>query len=99
MEENSYKIEEIKEQLSDTKGVMLQNIDHILDRGDKIELLIDKTEDMNDQSKQFSRKSRTLRRKMWLKNMKTKLLITLIILFLIYILLSMACCLYFSKCS
>ncbi len=87
MEENSYKIEEIKEQLSDTKGVMLQNIDHILDRGDKIELLIDKTEDMNDQSKQFSRKSRTLRRKMWLKNMKTKLLITLIILFLIYILL------------
>ncbi len=99
MAENSNKIEEIKEQLSDTKGVMLQNIDHILDRGDKIELLIDKTEDMNDQSKQFSRKSRTLRRKMWLKNMKTKLLITLIILFLIYILLSMACGFDFSKCS
>lgn len=90
MEDNN-KIEEIKEQLSGTKDIMLQNIDHILDRGDKIDLLIDKSENMNQQSKQFSRKSRTLRRKMCLKNMKTKLLIIFIILLLLYVMLSFGC--------
>ncbi|KAM7268893.1 hypothetical protein ACFE04_011059 [Oxalis oulophora] len=47
----------------------------ILDRGEKIELLVDKTENLQFQADSFQRQGRQLRRKMWLQNLQMKLMI------------------------
>nr|GEV34383.1 vesicle-associated membrane protein 727 [Tanacetum cinerariifolium] len=47
----------------------------VLDRGEKIELLVDKTENLQFQANSFQIQGRQLRRKMWLQNLQTKLII------------------------
>lgn len=42
----------------------------MLDRGERIEVLVDKTEDLHNQSQSFKKKGTQLKRKMWWKNAK-----------------------------
>ncbi|THG13831.1 hypothetical protein TEA_014309 [Camellia sinensis var. sinensis] len=44
------KLSKVKAQVSEVKGVMMENIEKVLDRGEKIELLVDKTENLRSQS-------------------------------------------------
>ncbi|KAJ7520517.1 hypothetical protein O6H91_19G008900 [Diphasiastrum complanatum] len=85
------KIAKIKQQVSEVKGIMMDNIEKVLDRGEKIELLVDKTENLRFQADNFQRQGRQLRRKMWLQNMKVKLIVLGIIIVLILIIWLSVC--------
>uniref|UniRef100_I1NDF6 Longin domain-containing protein n=1 Tax=Glycine max TaxID=3847 RepID=I1NDF6_SOYBN len=43
------KLAKVKAQVSEVKDVMMENIEKVLDRGEKIELLVDKTENLHHQ--------------------------------------------------
>ncbi|KAL5779540.1 hypothetical protein ACOSQ2_010277 [Xanthoceras sorbifolium] len=43
------KLAKVKAQVSEVKGVMMENIEKVLDRGEKSELLVDKTENLRSQ--------------------------------------------------
>ena len=55
-------------QLAQVKDIMVQNVEQILSRGERIELLVDKTDNMANQATAFRRGARTVRRQMWWKN-------------------------------
>ncbi|XP_028088294.1 vesicle-associated membrane protein 727-like [Camellia sinensis] len=63
----------------------------VLDRGEKIELLVDKTENLQFQADSFQRQGRQLRRKMWLQNLQMKLMVGGTVVALIVILWLIAC--------
>ncbi|KAJ6819535.1 vesicle-associated membrane protein 727-like [Iris pallida] len=69
------KLSKLKAQISEVKGIMMDNIEKVLDRGEKIELLVDKTQNLQFQSDSFQRQGRQLRRKMWLDNLRFKLMV------------------------
>lgn len=69
------KLSKLKAQITEVKGIMMDNIEKVLDRGEKIELLVDKTENLQFQADSFQRQGRQLRRKMWLQNLQMKLII------------------------
>ena len=52
------------------RTIMVENIEKILERGDRIELLVDKTATMQDSSFHFKKQSKRLRRALWMKNAK-----------------------------
>ncbi|KAI3760241.1 hypothetical protein L1987_50634 [Smallanthus sonchifolius] len=85
------KLSKVKAQVSEVKGVMMENIEKVLDRGEKIELLVDKTESLHSQAQGFRTQGTQLRRKMWLKNMKIKLIVLCIIIALILLIFFSAC--------
>lgn len=60
-------------ELAQVKDIMVQNVEQILSRGERIELLVDKTDNMASQATAFRRGARTVRRSMWWKN--TRILI------------------------
>ena len=55
-------------ELAQVKDIMVQNVEQILSRGERIELLVDKTDTMASQATAFRRGARTVRRSMWWKN-------------------------------
>ena len=63
----------------------MQNIEKVLDRGEKLELLVDKTENLRYQADQFQKGGKALRNKMWWQNIKMKLLVGLILCVVIVI--------------
>ncbi|KAG4921778.1 hypothetical protein JHK84_050627 [Glycine max] len=79
------KLAKVKAQVSEVKGVMMENIEKVLDRGEKIELLVDKTENLRSQAQDFRQQGTKIRRKMWFQNMKIKLIVLGIIIALILI--------------
>ncbi|GAB4841523.1 hypothetical protein Ancab_022240 [Ancistrocladus abbreviatus] len=68
------KLAKVKAQVAEVKGVMMENIEKVLDRGDKIELLVDKTENLRSQAQDFRQHGTKVKQKMWVQNMKMKLI-------------------------
>jgi len=85
------KLAKVKAQVSEVKGVMMDNIEKVLDRGEKIELLVDKTENLRFQAQDFQKQGTQLRRKMWFQNMKVKLIVLGILVALILIIILSVC--------
>ncbi|KAF5742509.1 Vesicle-associated membrane protein [Tripterygium wilfordii] len=85
------KLSKLKAQITEVKGIMMDNIEKVLDRGERIELLVDKTENLQFQADSFQRQGRQLRRKMWLQNLQMKLMVVGGIIGLIVIVWLIAC--------
>lgn len=85
------KLAKVKAQVSEVKGVMMENIDKVLDRGVKIELLVDKTENLHSQAQDFRQIGTQIKRKMWWQNMKIKLIVLAILIALIFIIVLSIC--------
>ncbi|WCJ28476.1 vesicle-associated membrane protein 721 [Euphorbia peplus] len=85
------KLAKVKAQVSEVKGVMMENIEKVLDRGEKIELLVDKSETLHNQAQDFRSSGTKIRRKMWLQNMKMKLIVLGILIALILIIVLSVC--------
>ncbi|KAH8938240.1 hypothetical protein BDL97_16G071700 [Sphagnum fallax] len=73
------KMAKIKSQVAEVKGIMMENIEQVLDRGGKIEVLVEKSDTLRNQADVFQRQGKRLRRKMWFENMKVKLIVLAII--------------------
>uniref|UniRef100_A0A665WM06 AP-3 complex subunit delta-1 n=1 Tax=Echeneis naucrates TaxID=173247 RepID=A0A665WM06_ECHNA len=84
----SDRLAESQLQVDDLKGIMVRNIDLVAQRGEKLELLIDKTENLVDSSVTFKTTSRNLARAMCMKNLKLTVVIVLVVL---YIIVSASC--------
>jgi vesicle-associated membrane protein 7 len=74
----------VKSQIDEVKDVMVQNIERVLERGEKIELLVDKTDRLNQQAFRFESSSRALRRAMWWKKMRCYAIIGVVTILVIY---------------
>ncbi|KAF5370067.1 hypothetical protein D9758_001388 [Tetrapyrgos nigripes] len=78
-------------ELNQVKDIMVQNVEQILSRGERIELLVDKTDVMAGQATAFRRGARTVRRQMWWRNKKILGLSILVGLIVLWIILAQFC--------
>lgn len=60
--ENS-NIVQIKDKIQSVKETMVSNIDKVIERGEKLEILVEKTHDLDDTANEFSNSSNRLRNK------------------------------------
>ncbi|KVI00308.1 Longin domain-containing protein, partial [Cynara cardunculus var. scolymus] len=63
----------------------------VLDRGEKIELLVDKTDNLRNQANDFKKQGTKMKRKMWVQNMKIKLIVGGLVLVLILLVVMSIC--------
>mmetsp|Transcript_16888 Transcript_16888/g.25233 ORF Transcript_16888/g.25233 Transcript_16888/m.25233 type:complete len:217 (+) Transcript_16888:29-679(+) len=86
------KIRQAKQSINSVKDVMKDNIEKVIDRGDKIENLKERTEVLEDAATEFKHTSVKLKRQMWWKNKKiccacwtvAAIIIAIIVLILIF---------------
>ncbi|XP_037824675.1 vesicle-associated membrane protein 7 [Lucilia sericata] len=84
-------ISRVHGQIDELKDIMVKNIDNLRDRGEKLELLVNKTENLSNNSVAFRKASRNLARQMFWKNVRLYVIVGLIIIFVLYVIVSMAC--------
>jgi vesicle-associated membrane protein 7 len=77
---------------------MVQNIEMVLERGEKLELLVDKTEKLQAQAFQFSRAAKELKTVMFWRKVKLYFLIFFIVVISIWLISSFLCGFDYSKC-
>ncbi|KAJ6640336.1 Vesicle-associated membrane protein 7 [Pseudolycoriella hygida] len=84
-------ISRVHGQIDELKDIMVKNIENVTARGERVELLVNKTENLRNTSVSFRKTSRNLARAMFWKNIKLYVLVGAIVLFIIYVIISMAC--------
>jgi len=88
-----------QQNLAQVKDIMVQNVEQILNRGERIELLVDKTDNMASQATAFRRGARTVRRQMWWKNTRILALSVVVGIFILWILVAQFCGAGLNHCS
>ncbi|KAJ2610442.1 hypothetical protein H4S08_003608 [Coemansia sp. RSA 1365] len=84
-------IRQVQGEISQVKDVMVQNIERVLERNDRIEILIDKSNNLNNAAFAFRKRSTALKRQYWWRNQKLMATIIFAALVFIYLLISSAC--------
>lgn len=90
---------QVSSKLEDVKNIMVENIEKILERGEKLELLVDKTDKLQQQAFKFEKSSKRLKNVMFWNRMKLYVLAFGITAFLAWIISVMACGITYSSCS
>lgn len=70
----------VQNQLDSVKDVMVANIEKVLERGEKIELLVDRTDRLSQQAFRFEKKSKHLKRSVHWANCKRWLFASILLL-------------------
>lgn len=78
-------------ELDELKDIMVHNIDNVVMRGERLELLINKTENLTASSVTFRKTSRNLARSLFWKNVKIYVIIGAILIVVVYVIVSISC--------
>ena len=88
-----------RKEIDNVKDIMTENIERVLERGERIDLLVDKTDRLGGSARDFRVRSRGLRRQMWWKNVRIMVLLIVVVIFLMYLFVGIGCGLPgWSKC-
>jgi len=85
------KMNEIHEEIGNTQKTVMESIEKVIDRGERLELLVHKSDDLQDNAIKFNSNAKKLKQRMLWKNIKMTLILFFIILILVYIILAMIC--------
>jgi len=89
----------VNDLVENTKDIMSKNIDKVLSRGDQIDLVVEKADAMEIDSKQFVKKSREIKRSAEYRDWQIKMgTIGVVMLFFAFLLFT-TCGLFLGKCS
>jgi len=73
------KLQEVRAQVREVEGVMRENIEKVLERGDRLDTLQEKSESMATSADYFSATSKRLRKAIWWRDMKMKILLGVVV--------------------
>uniref|UniRef100_A0A4W5RKZ5 Vesicle-associated membrane protein 8 (endobrevin) n=1 Tax=Hucho hucho TaxID=62062 RepID=A0A4W5RKZ5_9TELE len=79
------KVKTLQSQVDGVKDIMTQNVDRILARGERLDDLMGKSEDLQAGAQNFKHTSQKVARSYWWKNMKLWVVIVVIVLVIILI--------------
>lgn len=90
----------VQAEIDDVRHIMTENIERVLERGERIDTLVHKTDRLGSSATDFRMRSRNLRRRMWWKNVKLMALLGVVVIFLLYLFIGFGCGLpAWSKCT
>ena len=98
-EERDDKIQEINNEIEKTKESVHQSINLVIDRGERLDNLMDRSEHLAENASMFNRQSKRLRRKMWWKKIRMALLLIFILFLIIMLFIWGICGINFKHCK
>jgi vesicle-associated membrane protein 7 len=92
------KLQEVELAIQESREEVSKGINLVIQRGDQLEDLQDKSNNLVDSAYQFRKSARKVRRRMYCHKLKMNLLFLFIVLFILWFILSIACGFDFHKC-
>ncbi|XP_059369087.1 vesicle-associated membrane protein 4-like isoform X1 [Carassius carassius] len=81
------KIKQVQSQVDEVIDVMQENISKVIERGERLDELQDKSESLSDNASAFSSRAKQLHRRMWWRDMKIKMIIALVVVILLLVII------------
>ncbi|XP_031158082.1 vesicle-associated membrane protein 8 [Sander lucioperca] len=84
------KVKTLRDQVDGVKDIMTQNVDRILARGERLDDLMGKSEDLQAGAQHFKQTSHKVARTYWWKNVKMIVVIVVVVLIIVLIIILLA---------
>ncbi|XP_056602851.1 vesicle-associated membrane protein 8 [Triplophysa dalaica] len=84
------RVKALQSQVDGVKDIMTQNVDRILARGERLDDLMGKSEDLQAGAQNFKQTSQKVARAYWWKNVKLIVLIVVIVLVIVLVIIFLA---------
>uniref|UniRef100_A0A8C6TAK1 Vesicle-associated membrane protein 4 n=1 Tax=Neogobius melanostomus TaxID=47308 RepID=A0A8C6TAK1_9GOBI len=81
-------VHSVQSQVDEVIDVMQENISKVIERGERLDDLQDKSESLSDNASAFSSRAKQLHRRMWWRDTKMKMIIALVVIGLLLIIIS-----------
>ena len=81
----------VQAQLSGVRAILATNIDRVLERGESLDAVVARTDDLRDHANVFRTRSRALRRRFWWRSVRMALAAVLLLLLLAFLIFLAAC--------
>jgi len=94
----SMKVEDIEMEINRSKIQGINTLNLVIERGDKLEDLEDKSFHLQQTSNTFYKTSKQVHQRMWCKKVKVLLIILLMFCFFLWFVLSLTCGFDFRQC-
>ena len=88
---NLDKMTRLQNQVEDVKGVMQNNISKVLERGENLEVLVDRTQVLAQSAEQFHKRAKKVKWNMWCQNVKMWLMLFFVVAIIITFIVIYAC--------
>lgn len=95
----SDKLSVINQRMDSVKDVMIDNIDKLLESKERVELLVDKTEELTHSAYKFEKQSRNLKNDLWCRGVRNKIIIGVVLLLIVVFVLAMVCGITLDQCT
>jgi vesicle-associated membrane protein 7 len=92
-------IARVRGEVEGVKGVMVENIARVLERGERLDLLVERTELLSGEALAFRRGAARARRVMWWQNVKTWFVMGGVVAGVVMVIVMAACGVTFSRCG
>uniref|UniRef100_A0A3B5K2C7 Si:ch73-234b20.5 n=1 Tax=Takifugu rubripes TaxID=31033 RepID=A0A3B5K2C7_TAKRU len=86
----STQVDHVQNQVNEVKVILTDNISKVLQRGERLDDLIGKSDDLQASADSFQRTSTRVARKYWWKNIKMMIIIGIIVLIIIILIILFA---------
>ncbi|KAJ3604858.1 hypothetical protein NHX12_026910 [Muraenolepis orangiensis] len=87
---SSVKLGDVQGQVNEVKVILKDNINKVLERGDRLDDLMNKTDDLQASANSFQRTSTQVARKYWWKNIKMMIIIGVVVLIIVILIILFA---------
>ncbi|KAJ3094279.1 hypothetical protein HDU96_001749 [Phlyctochytrium bullatum] len=84
---SSSRTQQVQSQVDEVVGIMQENVNKVMQRGEHLDTLQNKTEDLQNSSQQFRKGASAVRKQMWWKDFKMKLILGGIIVAILIIII------------
>ena len=91
--------EQVNNKIHDVKDVMVKNVEMLLERGEKLELLVDKTDRLNQQAFKFERSSKHLKSAMYWRKVRLYVAGFAVVALVAWIISASVCGIDYKKCG
>ena len=92
------KIQRVQDDLAEATDLMRANIEAVVDRGEHLELLVDKSDSISNNARQFQKQSVGLRKALFWKNVKLALMCVGVLLAIGAVVAQFFCGFLLKKC-
>jgi len=90
-DEKSDRLREVNSKLNEVRETMVNSVEKLLERGQRIEILLEKSDHLNTESFRMKKKSHHLERVMWWKNTKLTIIIIAILVIIAFVIFLSVC--------
>ncbi|KAK9815113.1 hypothetical protein WJX73_007949 [Symbiochloris irregularis] len=95
---NADTINRVRGEISEVRKITVENIEKVLERGERLELLVDKTDHLQSEALIFKRQSRQLKNKLWWRNARLLALVLGVVVLAAYVVAAVACGPLMKRC-